>query len=96
VVNITGSASTYIMRVPEKLRDQGSQCKKLRFSIRTGMFNPEEAKYATGVVVGLSYPTDDVRLLTKAAIEALDQVFRPGSKYSKVEVMLLKLCQPGE
>ena len=32
--------------------------------IRTGIFNPEEAKYASGVVVDMPYPTDDVRLLT--------------------------------
>ena len=44
----------------------------------------------------LSYPTDDVRLLTKAAVDALDRVFSPGFNYSKAEVMLLNLCQPGE
>lgn len=64
--------------------------------LRTGMFNPDEAKYANGVVVDLPYPTDDVRLLTTAAVDALHRVFRPGFSYSKVEVMLLNLCQPGE
>lgn len=93
---IKEAVATYMMRASEKLRAQGSLCKKLRVSIRTGMFNPEEAKYANGVVVDLPYPTDDVRLLTKAAVEALDHVFRPGFKYSKAEVMLLSLCQPGE
>lgn len=38
-------------------------------SIRTGIFNPDEAKYANGVLVELPYPTDDSRLLTKAALE---------------------------
>lgn len=93
---IKEAVATYMMRASEKLRAQGSLCKKLRVSIRTGMFNPEEAKYANGVVVDLPYPTNDVRLLTKAAVEALDHVFRPGFKYSKAEVMLLNLCQPGE
>ena len=60
------------------------------------MFNPEEAKYANGVVVDMPYPTDDVRLLTQAAVEALDRIFRPGFKYSKAEVLLMSLCQPGE
>ena len=69
---------------------------KVRVSIRTGMFNPEEAKYANGVVVDMPYPTDDVRLLTQAAVGALERLFRPGFKYSKAEVMLLNLCQPGE
>lgn len=93
---IKEAVATYMMRASEKLRAQHSLCKKIRVSIRTGMFNPEEAKYANGVVVDLPYPTDDVRLLTKMAVDALDQLFRPGFKYSKAEVMLLNLCQRGE
>ena len=85
-----------MMRASEKLRAQKSLCKKVRVCIRTGMFNPEEAKFANGVVVDMPYPTDDVRLLTQAAVGALDRIFRPGFKYSKAEVMLLNLCQPGE
>lgn len=65
-------------------------------SIRTGMFNPEEAKYANGALVELPYPTNDVRLMTKAATEAVNRLFRPGFKYSKAEVLLLDLRQPGE
>ena len=93
---IKEAVATYMMRASEKLRAQGSVCKKVRVSIRTGMFNPDEAKYANGVIVDLPYPTDDVRLLTKAAVAALDRVFRPGFKYSKAEVLLLGLCQQGE
>jgi len=86
---IKEAVATYMMRASEKLRAQGSVCKKIRVSFRTGMFNTEEAKFANGVVVDLPYPTDDVRLLTKAALDALERVYRPGFKYSKVEVMLL-------
>ncbi len=93
---IKEAVATYMMRASEKLRTQKSLCKKIRVSIRTGMFNPEEAKYASGVLVDLPYPTDDVRLLTKAAVDALDRVFRPGFKYSKAEVLLMSLCQRGE
>lgn len=93
---IKEAVATYMMRASEKLRAQNSLCKKIRVSIRTGMFNPEEAKYANGVLVELPYPTNDVRLMTKMAVEALDRVFRPGFKYSKAEVMLFNLCQPGE
>ncbi|QCY09580.1 translesion error-prone DNA polymerase V subunit UmuC [Pseudomonas sp. MPC6] len=93
---IKEAVATYMMRASEKLRAQGSVCKKLRVSIRTGMFNPEEAKFANGVVVDLRYPTDDVRLLTKAAVQALERVYRPGFNYSKAEVLLLNLCQRGE
>jgi DNA polymerase V len=34
--------------------------------------------------------------MTKAAVEAVDRVFRPGFKYSKAEVLLVNLCQKGE
>lgn len=93
---IKEAVATYMMRASEKLRAQGSVCKKIRVSIRIGMFNPEEAKFANGVVVDLPYPTDGVRLLTKTAVDALERVYRPGFKYSKAEVMLLSLCQPSE
>ncbi|EXF94103.1 hypothetical protein HK44_006550 [Pseudomonas fluorescens HK44] len=43
-----------------------------------------------------NYTTDDVRLMTKAALEAVDRIYRPGFKYSKAEVLLLNLCQKGE
>lgn len=60
------------------------------------MFNPEEAKYANGVLIELPYSTDDVRLMTKAAMEAVERVYLPGFKYSKAEVLLVNLCQKGE
>lgn len=93
---IKEAVATHVMRASEKLRAQNSLCKKIRVSIRTGMFNPDEAKYANGVLIELPYPTDDVRLLTKAAVNAVERVFRPGFKYSKAEVMLVNLCLPGE
>lgn len=37
-----------------------------------------------------------MRLLTRYAVEAVEQVFWVGFNYSKAEVLLLGLCQPGE
>lgn len=93
---IREAVATYTQRAAEKLRAQGSLCKKVRVSIRTGMFNPDEAKYANGALVELPYPTNDVRLMTKAATEAVNRLFRPGFRYSKAEVLLMDLRQPGE
>ncbi|WP_460158703.1 translesion error-prone DNA polymerase V subunit UmuC [Pseudomonas sp. S3_E11] len=93
---IKEAVATYVHRAAEKLRAQNSLCKKIRVSIRTGMFNPEEAKYANGALVELPYPTNDVRLLTKAATEAVNRLFRLGFKYSKAEILLMDLRQPGE
>jgi nucleotidyltransferase/DNA polymerase involved in DNA repair len=46
------------------------------------VYSIDEA-YANGALVELPYPTNDVRLLTKAATEAVHRLFRPGFKYSK-------------
>ncbi|RMR09085.1 RulB protein [Pseudomonas syringae pv. helianthi] len=42
------------------------------------------------------YPTNDVRLMTQYATEAVSRIFRPGFRYSKAEVLLMDICQPGE
>ncbi|NWL08988.1 translesion error-prone DNA polymerase V subunit UmuC [Pseudomonas hunanensis] len=93
---IKQAVASYAGRAAEKLRAQGSVCKRMRVSIRTGMFNPDEAKYAKGVLVELPYPTNDTLLLTRAATEAVEQIYRPGYRYSKAEVLLMDLRQPGE
>lgn len=93
---IKQAVASYAGRAAEKLRAQGSVCKRMRVSIRTGMFNPDEAKYAKGVLVELPYPTNDTLLLTRAATEAVEQIYRTGYRYSKAEVLLMDLRQPGE
>lgn len=94
--SIREAVATYAARACEKLRSQQSLCKQVRVSIRTGMFNPEEAKYAKGVVCVLPYPTDDTRVITRALVEGLTHVYRDGYAYSKAEVLLMDLRQRGE
>ncbi|MFP5426340.1 MAG: translesion error-prone DNA polymerase V subunit UmuC [Gammaproteobacteria bacterium] len=96
IAPIKQAVATYAARAAEKLRAQGSVCKRIRVSIRTGMFNPDEARYAQGALVELPYPTNDTLLLTRAATESVERIYRPGFRYSKAEVLLLDLRQPGE
>jgi len=93
---IREAVATYAARACEKLRAQGSLCKKVRVSIRTGMFNPAEPKFAKGVICELPYPTDDTRLIIRAATEGLELVWREGFAFSKAEVLLLDLRRRGE
>jgi DNA polymerase V len=93
---IREAVATYAARACEKLRAQNSLCKQVRVSIRTGMFNPDEAKYAKGMVCVLPYPTDDTRVITRALVEGLTHVYREGYAYSKAEVLLMDLRQQGE
>ena len=93
---IREAVASYTARACEKLRAQGSLCKRVRVSIRTGMFNPDEAKYARGLVCELPYPSDDTRLISAAAMDGLQQLFRDGYAYSKAEVLLLDLRPRGQ
>jgi DNA polymerase V len=93
---IKQAVATYVGRAAEKLRAQGSVCKRMRVSIRTGMFNPDEAHHAQGALVELPYPTSDTLLMTRLATDAVGRIFRPGFRYSKAEVLLMDLRQPGE
>lgn len=90
------AVASYASRAAEKLRSQNSLCRRLRVAIRTGMFNPDEAKYANGALCVLPYPTDDVRLITQAALAGLERIYRAGYAYSKAEILLIELCQRGE
>jgi len=42
------------------------------------------------------YPTCDTLLMTRLATEAVERIFRLVFRYSKAEVLLLDLRQPGE
>ncbi|WP_313105104.1 translesion error-prone DNA polymerase V subunit UmuC [Stutzerimonas nitrititolerans] len=93
---IREAVATYAARASEKLRAQQSMCKRVRVSIRTGMFNPDEPKFAKGVVCELPYPTDDTRYITRAALAGLELVYQAGFAFSKAEVLLMDLRQRGE
>lgn len=93
---IREAVASYAARASEKLRAQQSMCKRVRVSIRTGMFNPDEPKFARGVMVELPYNTDDTRLITRGAMAGLEQLYREGFAYAKAEVLLVDLRQRGE
>lgn len=93
---IREAVATYAARACEKLRAQGSVCKQVRVSIRTGMFNPNEPKFSRGAQCELPYPTDDTRLITQATLKALERIYQPGFAFAKAQVLLLDLCQRGE
>ena len=65
-------------------------------SIRTGMFNPNEAKFAKGIICELPFPSDDTRVIIKAASQGLDAIYRTGYAYAKAEILLMDLRQRGE
>ncbi|MEE1882990.1 Y-family DNA polymerase [Pseudomonas soli] len=87
--------ATYIHRAVEKLRRQRSLCGALRIGIQTS-FHGDGPKYANAASCIPAYPTDDVRQLTKYALQAVGEIYRPGFAYSKAEVLLMDLRKRGE
>ncbi|EOA4333890.1 Y-family DNA polymerase [Pseudomonas aeruginosa] len=87
--------ATYIHRAAEKLRMQRSLCGALRIGIQTS-FHGDGPKYANAATCIPAFPTDDVRQLTKYALQAAAEIFRPGFAYSKAEVLLMDLRKRGE
>lgn len=93
---IREAVAAYAARAGEELRAQHSVCKRVRVIIRTGMFNPDEPRFANGMVCELPYPTDDTRQITKTAVAGLEHIYQDGYAFSKAEVLLLDLRQRGE
>ncbi|EKT4558059.1 MULTISPECIES: Y-family DNA polymerase [Pseudomonadaceae] len=87
--------ATYIHRAAEKLRMQRSLCGALRIGIQTS-FHGDGPKYANAATCIPAFPTDDVRQLTKYALQAATEIYRPGFAYSKAEVLLMDLRKRGE
>jgi DNA polymerase V len=93
---IQEAVTAFATRAAEKLRQQHSLCRQISVSLRTGMFNPNEAKYANGLLCQLPYPTDDTRLIIAAAHEGIGRLYREGFSYAKAQVLLLDLCRRDE
>jgi DNA polymerase V len=85
------AVSAYTTRAAEKLRRQGAFASAIQVYIRTNPFREIKPQYSQGTTIGLSTPTDDTRILTKAALQGLKHIYRPGFEYQKAGVMLAEL-----
>lgn len=83
--------ASYVSRVAEKLRAQGSVCGRMQVFLQTNPFQPHLPQlYPAGEVV-ISTPTNFTPELVAAAQGILGQIYRPGYSWKKVGVMLLEL-----
>lgn len=73
-----------------KLRQQGSMAGGISVFIRTSLFRPGR-QYSASHLVYLNSPSSDTIAHTKAALSALQKIFRPGFNYAKAGVMLFDI-----
>ena len=86
----------YTTRAAEKLRGQHSVAGGIQVYIRT---NPHKAnshkegdhQYQPAMLLPLPEPTNDTRLLCRAALNGLWQIYRSGYAYQKAGVMLTEI-----
>ncbi|SHN20869.1 DNA polymerase V [Pseudomonas asturiensis] len=92
------AVASYMHRATQKLRKQQSLTAVFRVAVLTSPF-VDGPKYANSVTCYPPYPTDDVLLLTRAAmegLEGLEVIWRDGYRYSKAEILLMDLRKRGE
>lgn len=78
-------------RGAEKLRQQKSIANAVLVFLKTNHFRQDLAQYNPSIVVPLSSPTDDSRLIIRAAQKGLQTIYKKGFMFMKSGVMLLDL-----
>lgn len=89
------AVASYVGRAAERLRRQGSLAGAVQVYVRTNPFKTDQPQYQRGLTVPLAEPTDDTRLLARAALIGLARLYKPGYAYQKAGVMLLDLTDAG-
>lgn len=82
--------ATYASRAAEKLRADGTVSGFLYVYVRTNQF-ATRAQYASSATIPLIPPTDSDIDLIRAAIQALERIYRDGYSYYKAGVILMDL-----
>ncbi len=85
----------YASRAGEKVRAEQAAASKVAVFIRTSPFVKQAPYYSNSATVTLGFPTDDSRDLIRAAVQALETIWRPGFEYAKAGVMLSDFSEPG-
>ena len=82
------SVRTFASACALKLREQHSVCRSVQVFLSTNRHRDDLAQYRNSAAVRLHSPTSDTSALTKAALTALDEVYRKGFLYKQAGVVL--------
>jgi DNA polymerase V len=82
---------SYTTRAAEKLRSQHSLAGGIQVYIRTNPHKDNAPQYQPAILLPLPEPTDDTRLLCRAALSGLRQIYRSGYAYQKAGMMLTEI-----
>lgn len=88
------SILSHVARAAEKLRQEGSVAQAVMVFAQTNRFK-DTPQYSGARLIPLVMPTQDSRLISRAAIAGLNDLYRPGYLYNKAGVMLTDLSPSG-
>jgi DNA polymerase V len=82
---------SYAERAAVKLRRQNLACASLQVFVMTNRFKASETQYSAAKTIALPVATADSAKLVRAALIALEALWRPNLRYKKAGVILLDL-----
>lgn len=88
---IEEAISMFLARASEKLRAQGSRCGAVQVFVMTDRFAERDPQYCNAFTVPMPEPSDDLRMLARAALWGLKRIFRTGYRYKKAGVVLMDI-----
>ena len=93
---LSEAVSTYTTRAATKLRQQKGLAHGICVFLRTNRFKPELAQYNPSLYVPLYTPCSATSTLVKAALDALQRMYKPGFDYKRAGVILTLLADQSQ
>jgi DNA polymerase V len=80
--------ANFAVRCAEKLREQQSVASNISISLRTNRFDSSAQQYSNSETLAFKIPTAYTPEIIRLALQALDNIYRPGYAYKKAAVVL--------
>ncbi|MBL4691734.1 MAG: DUF4113 domain-containing protein, partial [Magnetovibrio sp.] len=95
-IELKDAIATFSARAGERLRHGELVCCEVNAFVLTDRFKPETKQSNGSATVALASPSNLTTDITRAALQALKQAYRPNVAYKKAGVMLLGLAPEGQ
>lgn len=82
------AVASFVSRAAEKLRRQHLTAGTVTTFIHTNPFRQTERQYSASALVRLSVASSNTPKLIQAALQALQEIYRPGFRYAKAGILL--------
>ena len=91
LADLESAITEFAAHAGRKLREQNHLAAQVLVFARTSPFRAQDQQYSRAHVSPLPVPSADTRVIVRAALEGLQQIYRPHIQFCKAGVMLLDL-----